>query len=111
MFIIQIGDSEVKSRDLEDEIGDLISQKKTYWKRCLDLENCLDELNGEAEGREISLRPAHAHQDLTHVEDSDWSERRNEEDSDEYVPIRLDFGHTGKILHRYVLPLILNHVY
>ena len=95
---VQALDSEIKCKDLEDEIGGLMAMKKEYWKRCLDLENCLDELNGDAEEREISLRPAPAHQDLTNLEGTDWEQQQ--EDEEEGTELRLDTGYTGKILHR-----------
>ena len=90
---------------MEDEIGSLLSKKREYWKRCLDLENCLDELNVATEDRGLSLHPVSGHSDLTRLCDSDWSERQ-EEDTDEFVSLRLDFGHTGKILHRYTFPTV-----
>ena len=66
----------------------------------MDLENCLDELNDAAGDRDVSLRPTSGHQDLTCLGDSDWSEQQ-EGGADEYVFQGLDFGHTGKILHRW----------
>ena len=65
----------------------------------MDLENCLDELNEAAGDRDVSLRPTSGHQDLTRLGDSDWSEQQ-EGGADEYISL-LDFGHTGKILHRW----------
>ena len=69
----------------------------------MDLENCLDELNDAAGDRDISLRPTSGHQDLTSLGDSDWSEQQ-EGGADEYISQGLDFGHTGKILHRWAQP-------
>ena len=66
----------------------------------MDLENCLDELNEAAGDRDVSLRPTSGHQDLTRLGDSDWSEQQ-EGGADEYISQGLDFGHTGKILHRW----------
>jgi hypothetical protein len=37
----------LKETNLEHEIGDLIKEKQQLWKRCLDLESCLEEIQGE----------------------------------------------------------------
>lgn len=43
---LQLNQSREKERDLEREIGSLIQEKRELWKRCLDLENCLEEFKG-----------------------------------------------------------------
>ncbi|XP_045198988.1 calcium-binding and coiled-coil domain-containing protein 1-like isoform X2 [Mercenaria mercenaria] len=65
----QLTESRMKEKDLENEIGDLVKQKQQLWKRCLDLESCLEEIQDTSDDT-VMLRPAAAFTNLPDVSEN-----------------------------------------
>ncbi|KAL3859138.1 hypothetical protein ACJMK2_009370 [Sinanodonta woodiana] len=92
--------SQIQSRDLEDEIGSLTNQKRSIWKRILDLEISLTKMKGDADDG-FMLRPVPAYADLPYIDDGPTLQApKNNLSEHDLVPSALDYHSCGKMLHR-----------
>ncbi|XP_052818429.1 uncharacterized protein LOC128244467 [Mya arenaria] len=91
----EITDTQNVEQELECEIGRLVQQKKQLWKRCLDLENCLEQVQ-ETEDEQIMLRPTAAYTDLPAVIEG---HHHLQASSDTHVDEEEQVDH-GRLLHR-----------
>ncbi|KAK3591342.1 hypothetical protein CHS0354_040300 [Potamilus streckersoni] len=92
--------SQIQSRDLEDEIGSLTNQKRAIWKRILDLEISIERMKGDADDG-FMLRPVPAYADLPYLDEGlTLRAPKNALSDHDLVPSALDYHSCGKMLHR-----------
>lgn len=89
----QVTGLRLKETNLEHEIGDLIKEKQQLWKRCLDLESCLEEIQDTADDTNM-LRPAPAFSNLPDVSENKFP---TSETSD--IDLTEEVTH-GRMLHK-----------
>ncbi|XP_052279960.1 paramyosin-like isoform X2 [Dreissena polymorpha] len=93
LLLSKLMEARLQERDMEFEIGQLTREKRDLWRRCLDLENLLEEITG-TEDQGNMLRPAAAYSDLPDIMNERLPRATSDTDlTDEQV-------HHGRLLHR-----------